>query len=116
MPIGPVDTTRSPHAEWRTLPLSNVAINGGFWSQKQSVNRRVSLQHGYEQLERAGNFSNLRLAAGKGEGEFRGLRFADSDVYKWLEAAAYELASTPNPEVQRMAEHAIVGCNPGPNC
>ena len=107
MPIGPMDATRSPYAKLRTLPLDDVTLIGGLWSQRQSVNRGISLKHGYEQLEKAGNFGNLRLAAGEEEGEFRGMRFADSDVYKWLEAVAFELASVPDPEVQRMAEHAI---------
>jgi len=107
MPIGPMDATSSPYAKLRTLPLDGVTLSGGLWSQRQSVNRGVSLKHGYEQLEKAGSFSNLRLAAGEGEGEFRGMRFADSDVYKWLEAVAYELASAPDPEIRRMAEHAI---------
>ncbi|NUR28443.1 MAG: glycoside hydrolase family 127 protein, partial [Catenulispora sp.] len=41
-------------------------------------------------LETAGNLHNLRLAAGQASGEYRGdLPFLDSDVYKWLEAAAW---------------------------
>ena len=60
-----------------------------------------------EQLEAAGNFNNLRLAAGRGEGEFRGMLFADSDVYKWLEAAAYDLAARPGAKLLGRAEEAI---------
>ena len=50
---------------------------------------------GPEQLETAGNLHNLRFAAGIGEGEAIGPIFADSDVYKWLEAAAWEYAPQP---------------------
>ena len=100
MPIGPVDTTKSPYARWRTVPLDGVQLQDGFWSQRQEINRSVSLLFGYAQLEKSGNFNNLRLAAGTGEGEYRTPMFMDSDVYKWLEAIGYELAANPNPELE----------------
>ena len=67
----------------------------------------VSLITGYAQLEKSGNFNNLRLAAGAGEGDYRTPMFMDSDVYKWLEAVGYELAADPNPTLEEMANHAI---------
>jgi DUF1680 family protein len=102
-----VSTTVGSHVRWHTLPLGSISLTEGFWSHKQEINRQVSLRHGYEQLERAGNFNNLRLAAGSGEGEYQGLVFMDSDVYKWLEALAYDLANVHDPEVERMADKTI---------
>ena len=102
-----VSSTVSSHARWHTLPLGSISLTEGFWSDKQAVNRQVSLRHGYEQLERAGNFNNLRLAAGSGEGEYQRPVFMDSDVYKWLEALAYDLANVRDPEVERMADETI---------
>lgn len=107
MKLGPVDTTKSPYARHRTLALSDVSLDGGFWSTWQRTNHKVSLRHGFDQLERFGNFNNLKLAAGKGEGEYRKPVFMDSDVYKWLEAIGYELAWNPDPELVEMADHAI---------
>src|SRR5690606_3145405 len=107
MKLGPVDTTQSPYARYRTLALSDVSLDGGFWSRWQATNHEVSLRHGFEQLERFGNFNNLKLAAGTGAGEYRQPVFMDSDVYKWLEAVGYELASNPDPELVEMADHAI---------
>lgn len=104
---GPVDTTASPHAKLRTLPLDAVTIVGGFWQGRQQINQTVSLRHGYRQLEKSGNFNNLLLAAGKGEGEYRTPVFMDSDVYKWLEAVGYELARHDDPELVQMADYAI---------
>ena len=101
-----VSTTISSHARRHTLPLGSISLTEGFWSHKQEINRQVSLRHGYEQLERAGNFNNLRLAAGFGEGKYQGPVFMDSDVYKWLEALAYDLANVRDPEVERMADEA----------
>ncbi len=102
-----VMTNASPHARWRSLPLGQVSVTGGFWLNKQAVNRQVSLRHGYAQLEKSGNFNNLRLAAGGGEGEYKQPVFMDSDVYKWLEALAYDLVNVRDPEVERMADEAI---------
>ena len=107
MNAGPIDTTNSPYATLRTLDVQDVSLGEGFWGRRQAVNRSASLDHGYEKLESEGNFNNLRLAAGKGEGEFRGMLFADSDVYKWLEAVAYDLAARPDAELERRAEAAI---------
>jgi uncharacterized protein len=102
-----VSTQRSPSSRWRTLPLGNITVTGGFWQHKQAVNHTTSIPGGFEKLESFGNFNNLRLAAGGGEGEFRGPVFMDSDVYKWLEAVAYDLANGSDPEIQALADEAI---------
>ena len=107
MKFGPINTTSSPYAHWRALPLDGLTFAEGFWSHRQHINRTVSLRHGYRQLERSGNFHNLRLAAGTATGEYHRPVFMDSDVYKWLEAVAYDLAAAPDPELEQMAATAI---------
>ena len=102
-----VANAASPHARWHALPLGSVAITGGFWALKQAVNRQVSLRRGFDKLEEFGNLGNLRLAAGAGDGEFRGMVFMDSDVYKWLEAVACDLANSRDAELGRMADSVI---------
>lgn len=97
----------SPYARWRTLPLESVSLTDGFWFQWQNINRQVTLAHGYRMLEKAGNFDNLRLAGGSSEGRYRGQVFADSDVYKWLEAAAYELHRHFEEDLQKKVDQVI---------
>ena len=46
---------------------------------------------------------NFQIAAGLAQGEFQGEVFQDSDVAKWLEAAAYLLAAGPDPELEAVA-------------
>jgi len=104
---GPVDNSRSPYAILRTLPFGSVRITGGFWAVRQETNRKESLRHGYEMLEKAGNFHNLRLAAGRATGLYRGMHFADENVYKWLEAIAWELGNAPDDELQQLADEVI---------
>ena len=77
----PVDTARSPHARWRTLPLGSVTLTGGLWHDHQRVNREVSLRHGHRMLERAGNFRALRMAIDQAQGEYSGPRYLDSHRY-----------------------------------
>jgi DUF1680 family protein len=102
-----IDTTRSPHAHLKTIPLKNVSVRDGFWSGRQAINHTISLKHAYQKLDDSGNFNNLKLAAGSGAGEYCKPVFMDSDVYKWLEAVSYELANLPDPELQAMANEAI---------
>ncbi|MGW6283191.1 glycoside hydrolase family 127 protein [Kribbella sp. NPDC055071] len=79
-------------------PLSAARVTGGFWAGRMAVNR-ASIPLGYDRLEAAGNIPNLRIAAGEASGEVQGASFRDSDVYKWLEAVAWD-GSMP----ERLAE------------
>uniref|UniRef100_A0AAU3I0H9 Glycoside hydrolase family 127 protein n=1 Tax=Streptomyces sp. NBC_01393 TaxID=2903851 RepID=A0AAU3I0H9_9ACTN len=90
---GPVHPT--PGARGALRPAS-ATIGGGFWHTRREVNARTSIPQGPDLLESAGNLHNLRLAAGTAEGVFQGAYpFLDTDVYKWLEAAAWRLAGEP---------------------
>ncbi len=93
---GPVDARYSPRAALRTLNARAVTLDSPLWSTRQSVNRERALPHGLRMLEAAGNLDNLRIAAGRLTGRYRGPVFMDSDVYKWLEATAYEVARIPS--------------------
>lgn len=102
-----INTTHSPYARLKTLPLKNVSVSGGFWSGRQAINHEVSLKHAFRKLEDSGNFNNLRLAAGSWAGDYAKPVFMDSDIYKWLEAVSYELVNRPDPELEAMADEAI---------
>lgn len=104
---GPLDSTRSPYARLHTLPLTSVTLGPGFWADKQAINRAASLEHGYQMLEKAGNLHNFRVAAGRETGDYRGRNFMDENVYKWLEAVAYELAKTPDSPLRATADAVI---------
>jgi DUF1680 family protein len=83
-----INSTRSPYAHLKTIQLKNVSVRDGFWSGRQSINHEISLKHAYQKLKDSGNFNNLKLAAGTGEGAYRKPVFMDSDIYKWLEAVS----------------------------
>ena len=91
-------------ASCRLRPVTTARIGGGLLGARQEANGRVAVPSGHERLGAAGNLDNLRIAAGEHAGEPRGPVFMDSDVYKWLEAAAWEYARAPRPallEAQR---------------
>ena len=87
------DTRRSPWAGLRPLPLQAVRVEGGFWAAVLERTRQGTLPSQYRLLEETGRLENFRRAAGEHNGPFQGYYFNDSDVYKWLEGAAWSLAS-----------------------
>jgi uncharacterized protein len=91
----------------RPLDPTGVRILGGLLADRQRVNRELTLLLGAEELERAGTLDNLRIAAGRIQGERRGMVFSDSDVYKWLEAVAWELGRQPSAELEALARETI---------
>src|SRR5215831_6396170 len=98
-----VAPTASARVRLRPVDSRGVVIRDGLLADRQRVNREVTLLRGAEELERAGTLENLRIAAGRATGERRGMVFSDSDVYKWLEALAWEIGREPSAELERFA-------------
>ncbi len=96
---GPVAPTAGASGRLHPVPLGAARITGGLWAARQRVNREVAIPAGHKHLEAAGNLDNLRAAAGTTTGAARGPLFMDSDVYKWLEAVAWEHGREPAPEL-----------------
>ena len=76
-----------------------TTITEGFWHDRLEVNARRAIFHQWDQLEASGCIENFRIAAGESAGLRTGWFFADSDAYKWLDAASRILAAHPNPEL-----------------
>jgi uncharacterized protein len=102
-----VDTSDSPNVRLRPLPLDAVDLADDFWEPRRRINREVTLPSQYRHLEDTGRLDNFRRASEKIGGEYQGIYFNDSDVYKWLEAAAWTLAEKPDPNLERMVDAAI---------
>src|SRR6187399_1211983 len=96
---GPVAPTGGSMRRFQPVPDGAVRITGGIWLARQEANRDVAIPVGREQLERAGNLDNLRIAAKLLAGKPRGPVFLDSDLYKWLEAVAWEYGRRPSDEL-----------------
>src|SRR4051812_18512251 len=88
---GPVTPTPGARARLRPLAYDAVALDGeGFLGRWQALNRAATIDHCVERLEASGNLENLRRLRDPARGDYRGYWFADSDVYKVLEAVGWE--------------------------
>jgi DUF1680 family protein len=67
----------------------DAEVTGGFWAQRMATNRDA-IALGQQRLEDVGSLGSLRVAAGEQDGVPSGQTFRDSDVYKWLEAVAWD--------------------------
>jgi DUF1680 family protein len=83
----------------RPLAVDSVRIDGGFWAERQRINREVSVPLALIRLREAGNLENLRMAAEGASGPYHGPVFMDSDVYKVLEAVVWEHGRQPSAEL-----------------
>ena len=82
----------------RPLGLDEVRITGGFWDRRREVNATATLDHCREWMERVGWIGNFSAAVeGRVHRDRRGREFADSDVYKLLEAMAWAAGSGADP-------------------
>ncbi|WP_433383682.1 glycoside hydrolase family 127 protein [Actinoplanes sp. CA-142083] len=89
---GPAAPTPSALAALRPLPLDAVRLDpGGLLGGWQERNASATLPHCLDQLTAYGNLANLRRVTGDSDEKFAGMWFADTDVYKTLEATAWEI-------------------------
>jgi len=102
-----VDTSHSPYARLRPVPLTAVTLTDAFWSPRRRILREVTLPSQYDLLEETGRIDNFRAAASKKDVPFLGRYFNHSDVYKWLEAVAWVLAADEAAALRGTAEVVI---------
>lgn len=91
---------------WSPLPLADVTIDDGFFAPRRELIRTVTLRQQEHQLRTGGQFEALRLGWQPGDGSVPHI-FWESDVAKWIEAASYSLARTPDPELAAAVDEAI---------
>lgn len=91
----------------KEFPVQKVRIIDPFWSPRLQTNAEIAIFHQWEQLEKSGCIDNFRIVAGEKQGFREGWVFADSDAYKWLEAAARIYAGSPQPELKGLMDYLI---------
>lgn len=90
----------TPFAKLRCVPFDQVVLEDDFWAPKLERNARVSLPHQIRMCEETGRLRNFAIAAGLEEGQFEGIYFNDSDVYKVIEGASYAYHVTRDPAIK----------------
>jgi uncharacterized protein len=84
-----------------------VTLASGFWGDRQRQNREVTIPHGIDMLEASGTLENLRVAAGRSSAEYKLPVFRDSDLYKVLEAVAWERAHGADPGQEQFFSSSV---------
>jgi DUF1680 family protein len=91
----------------KELDAAQVLIREGFWQSRLEINARHAIPHQWEQLEQSGSIDNFRILAEAKPGFREGWFFADSDAYKWLDAAARVYALDPAKDLARLMDAFI---------
>ena len=83
---------------YKETRMSEVKITDGLIYKKRNIVKektipyiRKALNNELDGVEPSGAFENFRIAAGESDRNFYGLVSQDSDVFKWMEAVAYNM-------------------------
>ena len=82
------------------VPFTSVQVNDDFWSPRIRTNQEVTVPYTFQKSEETGRLRNFAIAGGMEEGEFEGIFFNDSDVFKIIEGASYTLQVKDDPELK----------------
>jgi len=104
---GVLNVAKSPFAKLHSVPVRAVTIEEGFWSKRRKTNVERSIPTMHQELEAHGRMDNFRRLVGKSSASQIGPYFADSDIYKWIDAVGWALQSDTNTELRRTTEAMI---------
>jgi DUF1680 family protein len=91
----------------QAVPFTEVKFRDAFWAPRIETNRTVTIPHDFAMCEKTGRLANFARAAGREKGDFQGIFYDDSDVYKVIEGAAYSLATQPDPKLDKYLDDLI---------
>lgn len=89
------------------LQIRQVEISAGFWAPRLDINAQAAILHQWDQLENSACIDNFRLVAEGKPGFREGRFFADSDAYKWLDAACRVYVSHPSADLKERIDGLI---------
>ena len=86
------------------VPFTRVQLEDAFWAPRVETNRRVTLPMEYRQCKETGRIDAWTWKKGQPNEPHI---FWDSDVGKWIEAAAYSLMAYPDKTLQEKIDAAV---------
>lgn len=107
MTAGPVMPVERQRLALDPILDHTVEIAGGFWGARQRLNREVTIPYAMRMLEESGTIENFRIAAGTSRAEYQLPLFRDSDLYKVLEAIAWERAHGRQSDQERFFASSV---------
>ena len=90
----------------RPLDVKDVTIDGGFWGKRQRINHEATIPAVYRQCRQTGRIDAFRLDWQPGRRRQPHV-FWDSDVAKWVEAAALSLTTHPDRRLARLLDRVV---------
>jgi DUF1680 family protein len=89
-----------------TPELKRIRISDDFWAPRLETLRAVTLPTQYQHLETTGRLAALDPDHKPGDPDSHH-KFWDSDIAKWMEAAAYSIATQPDPELEDNLQRTV---------
>ncbi|MDF2945152.1 MAG: hypothetical protein K0S01_4010 [Herbinix sp.] len=96
------------------ISLNRIEIRDSFWDRYIGLVREIIIPYQWdilndklEDVETSHCIQNFKIAAKREDGEFYGAVFQDSDLAKWIEAVAFSLAASPDPELENRVDEVI---------
>src|SRR3954469_21244313 len=103
----PISPSAFAEQKLTPVPFTEVKVRDAFWAPRMETNRVVTIKHDIEMCEQTGRISNFEVAGGLKAGEFKGIHYDDSDVYKVIEGASYSLSTHPDPQLEKYLDDLI---------
>lgn len=94
----------NPIQKTHVLDHTKVRINDRFWKPRLETNRRVTLPVQYRICKETGRIDAWKWKEGRA---LKPHVFWDSDIAKWMEAAAYSLAVHPDRSLEKKMDAVI---------
>ncbi len=91
----------------RPVPFTDVEVADSFWLPRLKTNRDVTVWYDFKKCEETGRIDNFAKAGGLMPGEFEGIFFNDSDVFKVVEGASSALALQQDERLERYLDELI---------
>jgi uncharacterized protein len=105
---GVIFLDHSLNARLHPVPVEAVHLGDGFWAARRKVTTERSLPTMLQLLEEHGVVDNFRRLAGHPELPRKGPLYTDSDLYKWIEAASWALASNESSDTDKQKLRAQI--------
>jgi DUF1680 family protein len=103
-----VDTSHSKYAVLHPIPIQSVKLDpNSFWGKRRQVTLERSMPTMFDELEKHGTMDNFLRLEGKSSAPRKGPVYTDSDLYKWMEAAAFFLTGEDHPDLRQKVDQMI---------
>lgn len=90
----------------KTVDFSQTKVTGGFWKQKQDMVRKTTIYAVYDRFVETGRFDAFKFDWKPGMPNQPHI-FWDSDVAKWMEAAAYLIRLKREPKLEKIVDGVV---------